>query len=79
MKKDWEKEFCNDHGGEIRFLRSIFFDEKDGAEEIMNFIGKLQKSQQADIKKMIERIESNAGHKHPFSDCCLSDILKELE
>jgi len=30
--------YCNNHGGEIRFLRSVFWDEKDGAEKIINTI-----------------------------------------
>jgi len=39
---DWSeefiREFCNDHNGEVRFLRGVFYDEKDGAEKIIAFI-----------------------------------------
>ena len=37
-------EFCNDHNGDVRFLRSIFYDEKDGSEQIIVFIKKAIKS-----------------------------------
>ena len=36
--EEFVKKFCNDHNGEVRFLRGIFYDEKDGAEEILEFI-----------------------------------------
>ena len=36
--KEFEKEFCNNHQKPIRFLRSIFYDEQDGAEKIENFL-----------------------------------------
>jgi hypothetical protein len=34
----FEERFCNNHQKPIRFLRSIFYDEQDGAEEIENFL-----------------------------------------
>ena len=34
----FEDKFCNNHQRPIRFLRSIFYDEQDGAEEIEQFI-----------------------------------------
>lgn len=46
--------FCNDHNGEMRFLRGIFYDEKDGAGEIMKFI---QKSLDAQKQQLIEEID----------------------
>ena len=36
--KSYRKEFCNDHNGEVRFLRGVFYDEKDGAEHIESFL-----------------------------------------
>jgi len=44
-------EFCNDHNGEIRFLRSIFYDEKDGAETIIKFIRENFKIEIANLAK----------------------------
>ena len=35
---EFVREFCNDHNGEIRFLRGVFYDEKDGAEQIIAFL-----------------------------------------
>lgn len=32
--------FCNDHQKPLRFLRSVFYDEQDGAEKILEFIEK---------------------------------------
>ena len=36
--EEFEREFCNNHQKPIRFLRSIFYDEQDGAEKIEEFI-----------------------------------------
>jgi len=36
--EDFIRKFCNDHNGEIRFLRSVFYDKKDGAEQIIAFL-----------------------------------------
>lgn len=36
--KEFEKEFCNNHQKPIRFLRSVFYDEQDGAEQIEAFL-----------------------------------------
>ena len=36
--EEFIREFCNDHNGKVRFLRGVFYDEKDGAERIMNFL-----------------------------------------
>ena len=33
--REFIRKFCNDHNGHVRFLRGVFYDEKDGAEEIM--------------------------------------------
>ncbi len=38
MVKEFREKFCNDHERPIRFLRSIFWDEQDGAEQIEFFI-----------------------------------------
>src|SRR3990167_10525502 len=38
--KEFIKEFCNDHNGRVRFLRGIFYDEQDGAENIISFLEK---------------------------------------
>ena len=40
LVKGFISEFCNDHNGYVRFLRGIFFDEKDGAESIIKYINK---------------------------------------
>ena len=53
-EKEFIDKFCNDHNGEVRFLRSIFWDEKDGAEEILSF---LRSSQTKLIEKVIEEVE----------------------
>lgn len=43
--------FCNNHGGEIRFLRQVFYDEKDGAEQIITFLeSSLSKIAEASIE-----------------------------
>ena len=34
----FESQFCNNHQKPIRFLRSVFYDEQDGAEQIEKFI-----------------------------------------
>ncbi len=34
-KEEFISKFCNDHNGDIRFLRGIFYSEKDGSEEIL--------------------------------------------
>lgn len=36
--KEFENEFCNNHQMPVRFLRSIFYDEQDGAEQIISFL-----------------------------------------
>mgnify|MGYP001580632811 CR=1 FL=1 len=36
--EEFEKEFCNNHEKPIRFLRGVFYDEQDGAEQIENFL-----------------------------------------
>ena len=36
--KRFESEFCNNHQKPIRFLRSVFYDEQDGAEQIETFL-----------------------------------------
>jgi hypothetical protein len=38
---EFEKKFCNNHQKPIRFLRSIFFNTQDGAEQIEQFISNL--------------------------------------
>ena len=38
LKEMFIREFCNDHNGEVRFMRGIFYDEKDGAERIIDFL-----------------------------------------
>lgn len=38
---EFEKKFCNNHQKPIRFLRSVFYDEQDGAEQIEQFISDL--------------------------------------
>lgn len=35
---EFERTFCNNHQKPIRFLRGVFFDEQDGAEQIEAFI-----------------------------------------
>lgn len=50
--------FCNDHNGEIRFLRSIFYDEKDGAEEIMNFIKtEIQEAEEKGYQRGVKKVK----------------------
>ncbi len=55
---DFILKFCNNHNGEIRFLRSVFFDEKDGAETIINFIKqKIAEVRIADTKRSPENCD----------------------
>ena len=38
IMKEFIREFCNDHNGPVRFLRGVFYDERDGAEQIISFL-----------------------------------------
>jgi hypothetical protein len=42
LAKDFIKEFCNDHGGEIRWLRSVALDTDDLLEQILQFFATAQ-------------------------------------
>lgn len=52
---EFRKEFCNDHQKPIRFLRSVFYDEQDGAEQIEKFIIKALSQQREEIAEMIKK------------------------
>jgi ferritin len=84
-------EFCNDHNGEIRFLRSVFYDEKDGAESILEFIKKREHDSQLRLiegfREMVKEKIEMIGEPQGFSDDCtwskgkkegFIDILFEL-
>jgi len=50
VEEEFISKFCNNHNGEIRFLRSIFFDEKDGSEQILKFISKALTEQKKELQ-----------------------------
>jgi len=68
-------EFCNDHNGEIRFLRSIFYDEKDGAETIIKFIRENLKIEIANLAKRT----ANLSWKLECADKENEKLREELE
>ncbi|KKU25873.1 MAG: hypothetical protein UX38_C0013G0008 [Microgenomates group bacterium GW2011_GWC1_46_16] len=51
---EFEKEFCNNHQKPIRFLRSIFYDEQDGAEQIKFFLRQALIHQLDELKGKVE-------------------------
>ena len=66
----FEKEFCNNHQKPIRFLRSVFYDEQDGAERIEDFLRQSllssirearQDAREMMRKEFIEQISKKAG------------------
>jgi|GEM_PF-4456958 len=68
---EFEKKFCNNHQKPIRFLRSIFYDEQDGAEQIKDFIRELLKKQKEEMVEKLMDLEyaddchdTDASHRH---------------
>jgi len=55
---EFESEFCNNHQKPIRFLRSIFYDEQDGAEQIELFIKKSLTRILKDFAKLLESLKA---------------------
>ena len=60
---EFEEEFCNNHQKPIRFLRSVFFDEQDGAEQIEDFLLSALTHQFDELKEKIEgmKIQKKRG------------------
>ena len=74
MLKEFEKEFCNNHQKPIRFLRSVFYDEQDGAEQIENFIEIVLSKQIKEIEKEIWEVFPEKYH--PKRDNLLAILQK---
>jgi hypothetical protein len=55
-KKGFIKEFCNDHNGPVRFLRSVFYDEQDGAEQIIDFFAAELEKKEKEVNEIIKSI-----------------------
>ena len=75
IKNEFISKFCNDHNGEIRFLRSIFYDEKDGAEEILNFISQAL-SQYKD--SLVEEIENKVPVRRNDGSYMIDDTTQKV-
>jgi hypothetical protein len=82
--EEFRKKYCNDHNGEVRFLRSVFYDEKDGAQEIEAFIEQALTNQKQEILDKVK--EKAEGLKDNDEYCCsnawdesLDTLIKELD
>ena len=79
--KRFESEFCNNHQKPIRFLRSVFYDEQDGAEQIEQFllseIDRAVSATMGDLEKWAKKVTTgNNGGKYPW--IALNDLLQKL-
>jgi len=69
LRKEYIHKFCNDHNGEVRWLRGIFMDDDDAIEEHLTFISNLliQKDQEhkAELEEKDKEIEQLRRYLYP--------------
>lgn len=77
--KKFRERFCNDHNGEIRFLRSVFYDEKDGAEQILSFLlTSLDELEKSVREEMIREIREKIDKLLPDESICMDKQKNDL-
>ena len=78
--ESWEIEFinkfCNAHQKPIRFLRRVFYDEQDGAEEIMSFIKDKIEAERKQIAEELLKIENEKWTDAKHCSCLSYAISK---
>ena len=81
---EFEKEFCNNHQKPIRFLRSIFYDEQDGAEQIKFFLRQALIHQLDELKGKVDGCQeiytsgSRKGEVKEHTDSCCNETISDI-